>query len=175
LTVGDSNLIVPGTTAAELDRLRDLIFEGPPPATDRRFSPALVFLAVRNAVVLAVALAVALAFSAIGRWALLALLLVPVEWVVARWRLARQHWGFTATRLAYVTRYVTHRSHEVDPVKAQVVTLRQTYFQRRRDLASVKIQSAEGRVDIHMIPLAEAAALRDLVLYRVEATGRSWM
>ncbi len=175
VTVGDSNLIVPGTTEPELERFRQLVFDGPDPELDRRLSPAMVLLAVRNAAVVALLAAILLVPSPVGWWGALALLAVPVEFVLARWRLRRQRWGLTADRLARVSRFVTHRSEEIDPVKAQSVTVRQSFFQRRRDLASVHIRAAEGSFELPMIPLTEATALRDLILYRVESTGRSWM
>lgn len=175
VTVGDSNLVIPGTTPDELARFRELVFEGPPPELDRRFSPATIVLAVRNAAVVA-ALVVALLFSSpVGWWSLLALLVVPLEYVMARWRLNRQRWGLTENRLSRVSRFVTHRTQEMDPLKAQSVTVRQSLFQRRRDLASLQVKAAEGSFELTMVPLSEAQALRDLILYRVESTGRSWM
>ncbi len=175
VTVGDTNLVVPGTTQSELERFRELVFEGPGPDLDRRLSPAMVVLAVRNAAVVAVLATVFLVQSPVGWWGALALLAVPIEFVMARWRLRRQRWGLTTNRLGRVSRFVTHRTEEIDPIKAQSVTVRQSFFQRRRDLASVHIRAAEGRFELPMIPLAEATALRDLILYRVESTGRSWM
>ncbi len=175
VTVGDNNLVVPGTTNAELNRFRELVFEGPEPELDRRLSPAMVFLAVRNAVVVSVLAVVLLSQSPIGWWSGLAVLAIPIEFVLARWRLRRQFWGMTANRIARISRFVTYRTEEIDPIKAQSVTVRQSLFQRRRDLASLHIRAAEGSFELPMIPLHEATALRDLILYRVESTGRSWM
>lgn len=175
VTVGDSNLVVPGTTPEELARFRQLVFEGPEPEMTRRFSKATVTLAVRNAAIVALTIVAFLLWSPVGPWALMAFAIIPAEFAMARWRLARQRWGFTENRLSQCSRFITHRSEEMDPLKAQSVTVRQRFFQRRRGLASVHVKAAEGSFELAMVSLPEACALRDLILYRVESTGRSWM
>jgi putative membrane protein len=175
-TVGESDLVVPGTTDDEFARIRELVFDGPDPVLDRRISRASVFLAARSSVVVAVASSAVLGFlTPLGWWGLLAFVIVPVQTLEAyrRWQLHR--WGVRDGRLGQFTQFLTKSTEEMELVKAQSVSVRQSLFQRRRELASVSVKSAEGTLDVPMIPLDEACALRDLVLYNVETSPRSWM
>ncbi len=175
-TVGESDLVVPGATEDELARIRELVFDGPDPVLDRRISRASVFLAARSSVVVAVVSSAVLGFlTPLGWWGLLALVMVPVQTFEAyrRWQLHR--WGVTDGRISQFTQFLTRNTEEMELVKAQSVSVRQSLFQRRRGLASVSVKSAEGTLEVPMIPLDEACALRDLVLYHVETSPRSWM
>ncbi len=59
--------------------------------------------------------------------------------------------------------------------KVQSVRIRQSFFQRRRDLASVELYTAGGSVRVPFLPLDLARALQDYVLYRVESRREDWM
>ncbi|MEQ8704758.1 MAG: PH domain-containing protein [Phaeodactylibacter sp.] len=59
--------------------------------------------------------------------------------------------------------------------KVQSVRIRQSFFQRRRDLASVQLFTAGGSVYVPFLPLGLAQALQDYVLYRVESRQEDWM
>ncbi|MDH5519460.1 MAG: PH domain-containing protein, partial [Acidimicrobiia bacterium] len=110
-----------------------------------------------------------------GWWALLAVLPLASGAVGADLAWRRYRWGFTDGRLAVRQGFLTHRTHDVEFVKAQSVDVRRSFFQRRRGLATFRLQTAEEGVEVHMITESEANALRDLVLYHVESSSRSWM
>ena len=57
-------------------------------------------------------------------------------------------------------------------VKAQFVTVRQSFFERRKGLATVRLQSADSYLAVPMIDLDDAMAVRDLVLHAVETDRR---
>jgi putative membrane protein len=59
--------------------------------------------------------------------------------------------------------------------KVQSVRIRQSFFQRRRSLASVELYTAGGSVRVPFLPLDLARALQDYVLYRVESRREDWM
>jgi putative membrane protein len=59
--------------------------------------------------------------------------------------------------------------------KVQAVRVSQSFYQWRKDLATVTLHTASGSVSIPFIPIAKAGQIRDYVLYRVERDGRSWM
>ena len=59
--------------------------------------------------------------------------------------------------------------------KVQAVSVRQSYFLRRRGLAFLIFYTAAGAVTIPYIPLDKALALQDYVLHRVEIDRRKWM
>jgi putative membrane protein len=57
-------------------------------------------------------------------------------------------------------------------VKAQFVTVSQSFFERRKGLATVRLQSADGYLAVPMIDVGDAFAVRDLVLHAVETDRR---
>ena len=59
--------------------------------------------------------------------------------------------------------------------KIQAVRLSQSFYQWRKDLATVTMYTASGDISIPFIPMAKAAELRDYLLYRIERDGRNWM
>ncbi|MDH5323478.1 MAG: PH domain-containing protein, partial [Gammaproteobacteria bacterium] len=58
--------------------------------------------------------------------------------------------------------------------KVQRVTLTQSRFQRRKDLASLRLYMASGSVRVPYINYATARQLRDYILFRVESSQQSW-
>jgi putative membrane protein len=58
--------------------------------------------------------------------------------------------------------------------KVQRVTVSQSWFQKRRGLASISFSLANGSIDLPYIPIDDARAIQDFVLYRIESSNRSW-
>ncbi len=171
---GEADLAVPGSSDEEFDRIEKLVFDGASPTVDRVVSRAWVVLEVRNRILGLIGPAVVVAV--LFRWWALLLLVPLVTGVIsAYWTWRRYRWGFTARRLAVRQGLLTRRTHDVEFVKAQSVDVRRSFFQRRRGLATFRLQTAEDGFEVHMITEAEANALRDLVLYHVESSRRSWM
>ncbi len=174
-TIGDGDLVIPGVTAAELERIRGEISPGAiPPALDRRISPRFVFLAVRNRVLGLVPFLVLGAFT-VGWWAALALVLIPLRWLVARrqWRL--RWWGLNSDRIIERYELVNRHTAELELIKTQTVQVSRSFFERRRGLATIRINTAEGHLAVPLIPLDEAQAVRDRALFSVETDRRAWM
>jgi putative membrane protein len=59
--------------------------------------------------------------------------------------------------------------------KSQQVQFKQSWFQKRHQLSSVKIVLAAGAQDIPFIKQALAYQLLDIVIHQVESSRRSWM
>lgn len=59
--------------------------------------------------------------------------------------------------------------------KIQSAEITQTPYQDRRDLATLRIYTASGSLNIPYIPLSEAKSLMDYCLYRVEKSSEAWM
>lgn len=171
---GEADLAVPGSSDAEFDRIESLVFAGERPTVDRIVARAWVLLEARNRVLglIGPTIVVAVLF---GWWALLMVLPLLSGVVGAHLAWRRYRWGFADGRLAVREGFLTHRTHDVEFVKAQSVDVRRSLFQRRRGLATFRLQTAEEGFEVHMITESEANALRDLVLYHVESSRRSWM
>lgn len=175
-TIGDGDINVPGATDDEVTEIREILFGGAePPAFDRGISRLYIFLAVRNALV-TTTLGVALGIVTLGDWRVaLAMIFVPIRWLEARrrWRLRR--WSVTDRHLAESYEYLNKHTAELDLVKTQTASVTRTFFERRRGLATVKIETAEGYLSVPLVPVAEANAVRDLALYVAESDSRAWM
>ena len=58
--------------------------------------------------------------------------------------------------------------------KAQAVAVHRTPLQRRKGLATLEIQLASGAAIVPFIPHRSACALRDMLLYKAEASSLPW-
>ncbi|MEL6985295.1 MAG: PH domain-containing protein, partial [Actinomycetota bacterium] len=174
-TIGEGDLVIPGTTAAEVERIRAEVFPGvPAPPLDRRISPLYVFLAVRTRVLVTIP-ATAIAVLSLGWWGLVVPVIIPLGWLAARRQVRLRRWGITEDRITERLEFVNRQTAEVELIKAQTVQVRQSFFERRRGLATVRLDTAEGHLAVPLIPIAEARAVRDLALYRVETDRSAWM
>ncbi len=59
--------------------------------------------------------------------------------------------------------------------KVQAVSIKQTIYQRRKELANIVFYTAAGHVEIPYIELEKAQGLRDYVIYKMEIDEREWM
>ena len=84
-------------------------------------------------------------------------------------------WGVSSGGLADHSELVSSTTREVALRKAQTVTVSQKFFEQSRDLATVTLVTAEGTVQVGMLPLPEAKALRDHIIRVVETDHRQWM
>ncbi len=175
-SIGLQGFRLPACDAAETSAVRDLAL-GRSQALDkldRRLSPALVFLEVRNKSLLVVLATGAL--SAAFGWAGLALLLViPLVWVLSRRYVHRYRWGFSRTTIGTSSEVVARATREMLWRKVNHVDVSQSFFQRRRGLASITLSAASGNVNIPMISAEDAWALRDFALAQVETDSHAWM
>lgn len=175
-TVGDGDIGVPILGDDELRDIRSIVFNKPdPPALDRRISPAFIYLSVRDVLIPIVPATVMLYFFTVGRWALLLLLFLPIRWLAARRQVRLRRWSISQRRIAEAYELVNRHTAELDLIKAQTVSISRSFFERRRGLATVKIETAEGHLAVPLIGIAEAQAVRDRVLFAVESDRRSFM
>ena len=59
--------------------------------------------------------------------------------------------------------------------KIQYLQLRQSIFQRRKELATLVIHTAGGKITLPFIDLELARAIKNYGLYKVQSTNKSWM
>lgn len=71
---------------------------------------------------------------------------------------------------AIATRWKQMEFHKVQQVKYS-----QSFFQRRRNLASLQINNASGFIRIPYVPAEWAKLLHDYLLYYAESSTKSWM
>ncbi|WP_421976582.1 PH domain-containing protein [Roseivirga seohaensis] len=59
--------------------------------------------------------------------------------------------------------------------KVQAVRVNQSWYQRRKQLATIKLYTAAGELSIPFISLSEALQLESFILYRIQTDKREWM
>ncbi|MEL6893093.1 MAG: PH domain-containing protein [Actinomycetota bacterium] len=174
-SIGDGDLTLIGCDDAQVDVVHRLAGSAPPSLLmlDRRVERDEVWLAVRNASIVAGLISLA-AWFAIGWWSLLVLLVVPWRWMTSarhvrtfRWSLDEQF----ATRSHVIMRFTNQASLH----KANGVRITQSIFERRRGLGRVHLDTAAGTVAVGMIPIDDARTVRDVVLHAAETSRRDWM
>lgn len=174
---GGGTISIPGSSDAEVAELRRLGLDGAPgvPHLDRRVSPQEVFRETRNAVVVVVLLIIGLWLTVLGAWSLLAVLLIPWRWLVVRRTTRLRRWGVSVDAIAEQNEFFTQVRSEALLRKMNSVTITQTLFERKRDLATLSIGLAGVSVTVGMIPLVEAKAVRDGALFVAETDRRAFM
>ncbi len=175
-TIGDGDLSLPGATDEEIDRVRRLVLDQDEivPVLDRRVSPLAVFLAVRNTLFLLAPLVAVLVIT-FGWWGTLVFAALPIVWLTERRSNRNFRWGLAGAGLSRRTHLVSVATSEVAMRKAQIVIVRQSFFERRRGLATFEVATAGGSFVVPMIGLDEARAVRDRVVYQAETDNRAWM
>ncbi len=108
-------------------------------------------------------------------WGLLLLGWIPVVWFFAR--IYYQKWRYAiSSKGVYLTKgFLGQRAAILLWYKVQSVKLKQSPFQRRKDLATLEFSTAGGNLTLPYISLTQAEALRDYVLYAVERSTNDWM
>lgn len=174
-TVGQSNLSLPGCDGEQFATIATLAAVTPIDQLllDRRVHPAAVFLAVRNITVVCVAAAGALILPT-GWWSMLALAPIPLVWITTRREVANFRWGL-GTQLASSSWVMTAVTEQALLHKTNAVHVTQSIFERRRGLGHVQLTTASGAIAIGMIPIADAHAVRDIILHAVETDTSVWM
>jgi len=174
--IGKGDIFLPGSNKSELAELRKIIsgWENAP-SFDRRISKSYIFLKVRNTSVIVLLITCVIFYFYRQPLIFLSLLLIAYEMFETYRYWNKFRWSLEPNRIASYSEVFSKATLEMDLVKAQSVTVRQSFFQRRRSLANVQILGAEHRLEIPMVPLSEANQVRDFALYHVESSNRPWM
>lgn len=119
-------------------------------------------------------LATALLYGLAGAMGLFALLWLPLV-CLATWRNWKRA-GYLHDDDEIVRRsgLFGYRTAALLFRKVQRVTILQSRYQRRKNLASLRIHMASGSVRVPYIEYATAQQLRDYILFRVETSQRVW-
>ena len=175
-TIGAGDIDLPGVDDTQLESIRNLVLADEEQITvlRRRVSPLAVFLAGRNTSVVALLVALGL-WVPIGPWSLLVFLIVPVAVLISRRQVRLFRWDITSTAIATRATFYATQHIETTLRKTDKVTVSQSFFERRRGLASIKVGLSDGSIDFGMIVLDEAEAVRDRAIYVAETNTQQWM
>lgn len=70
---------------------------------------------------------------------------------------------------------ISHKWKQMELFKIQSVEFKQTFFQKRRSLASLRLMNASGSITIPYINDAIAKQIYNYLLYHTEISEKSWM
>jgi len=176
------NFVIPRVSAVQAEHLRELLLapegdklvQNPASARFNSISPYYMRSRILINVLVPVVLAVLLLIQSGNAAALFLLAWIPVSvpFVYLAWR----HAGYHYDEQGFVRRsgVIGFRSVALLHRKVQRVTVTQSRYQRRKDLATLRVYMASGSVKIPFIPLALANQLRDYILYKVESSQKAW-
>lgn len=99
---------------------------------------------------------------------------IPAAGLAAWQRWRRQGYAYDRDGLASRSGFLGSEVKAFLLRKTQSATVRQSPLQRRKGLATLRVQLACGRITVPYIDHREARALRDYILYRVESSRRRW-
>lgn len=103
------------------------------------------------------------------------LLLIPLSYGLSlryhrNWKYYLSEDGIRTASGIFTMKYVLLQWYKV-----QSVEIRQSIYQRQKEVANLTLHTAAGSVSIPYIELAKAKAIHDFVMYKVEIDKRSWM
>ncbi len=70
---------------------------------------------------------------------------------------------------------IVHREDFLELYKVQTVKISQTFFQRRRNTATLRLGLAGTEVALEYLPYKKALKIKDFLLYQIIETPKDWM
>lgn len=119
-------------------------------------------------------LAVPLYFYA-GWECLYTLLILPAVWYMTALYYRKRSFELNEELLRNNSGIFGYTHHLMQIHKVQAVRIQQSWYQRRKSLATVQLFTAAGHLTIPFIPLNIAHELENYMLYRAESDDREWM
>lgn len=174
-TIGDGDMSLNGCDPTQFDdiRRRVQIAERSPHVDDRRVHPSTAWPPLRNTLVVVGAVVVGFWFV-VGPWALFASVVLAPVWAAMRRAVSNQRWTI-GDELASHHHLLSSSLDQAPVFKANAVVVSRSIFERRRGLARIRLDTAAGSIEIGMIPLDEARAVRDVILLAASTDRRRWM
>lgn len=115
------------------------------------------------------------AWFVVEQKAFFALLFIPLSFFLAKLYYKKSSYEINE-ELIRRNRGIIETEHVLTQIhKVQVVKVTQSWYQRRKQLASLKLYTAAGEMSIPFINLSEALDLERFILYRIETDKREWM
>lgn len=173
---------VPVTSIEQVDTLRPLLFEqeagrltqNPRSQTFASVSPYYMRSKILFFGLLPAILLTTLLLQEIGVAGLLALLWLPTIMFLSWRNWKRAGYLHDDDELVRRSGLFGFRTVSLLFRKVQRVTVTQSRYQRRKNLASLRMHMASGSVRVPYIDHAMAQQLRDYILYRVESSQKTW-
>jgi putative membrane protein len=179
---GQKKFTIPVVTSEQADTLRPLLFseEAGRMTQDPRsgdFLPIsryymrskILFIGLLPALLCALLL-----YGDAGYASLFAIFWLPLVAVLSWRNWQRAGYQFDNDEIVRRSGLLGYRTVSLLFRKVQRVTVTQSRYQRRKNLASLGMYMASGKVNIPYIEFAKAQELRDYILYQVESNQKAW-
>jgi putative membrane protein len=146
-------------------------------AVDDKFKPTFYFIRIKiiQSFLLLVGLNVGMYFSEFINLWLFNLLLIPILYLFVITTYRKANYGINNNFVIVESGFIETKIQVVQHHKIQSVTIDQSYFMKRRGIASLNIYNASGNVTLKHIKEADARQLHNFLLYTVENTNKNWM
>jgi len=175
--IGGKSFIVPGCYESHIDHtIRGVIpyseqveyeIHGIDPVARNRF---VVFVGLLPCIIISIP---AFIFS---NWSLLwAWLYFPLSFYMASLYYRKRKFHLSKDLCISESGIFGHQFKMMELYKVQAVKVRQSFYQLRKDLATIVLYTASGDIKFPYIPLAKAEQIRDYLLYRIERDKSPWM
>ncbi|MEL6864840.1 MAG: PH domain-containing protein [Bacteroidota bacterium] len=169
-------IFVPGCGQNQIDELKNAYF-GPIDQWPAEVHPISSLIILRRTLYFGLlpALFLMLISYNAGAKALIWLLLIPLSyWVNYRYH---KKWKFYVNELGIQTNkgVLSDRSSLLKWHKIQSVALRQSIYQRRKNLADIYLYTAAGTIQIPFVELEKARKLQNFALYKIASSQEAWM
>jgi len=145
------------------------------PSLDRPISAAAIGRWTRWAGVVPAVAVAAGTYPRVGPWSGLALGWIPIMYLLARRAHRRWRWGSAPGAVGYSHGPFSTDNGVVALHKTQTARLVETWFHRRRGLATVVIATAGGKVVLPHLDRAEAICVLERALLVGETSEQPWM
>jgi putative membrane protein len=89
--------------------------------------------------------------------------------------LRKRYFQFNGNQLIVGKGAINTEWQQTELFKTQTVDFRQSFFQKRRGLASLKVNNASGQMNIPYIPEEMAYKLMNYLIYHIEVSKKEWM
>ncbi len=169
-------IYVPGCYEEQVKTVRQTYFpeEEQTSFTRHKISPLVIGRQVLYFGVLPTVILILLSLSS-GWQALLWLLLIPAVYFYSAYYHRKWYYELSEEGLRTSKGVIGQNAALLQWYKIQSVNIKQTIYQRRKNLADVHFHTAGGSIELPYIELDKAHALMDYVLYRIEIDERRWM
>lgn len=103
------------------------------------------------------------------------LLVIPLMLFLIRKKLRKRFYKISNNYLLLGSGLIETHLAYLELFKVQNIKLKQSYFQQRRNVADIVLQTASGKITLPCLSFSEASKLYNYILFKVEKSTKEWM
>lgn len=144
---------------------------------EEKFKPTFYFIRIKiiQSLLMLIGLNIGVFFSELINLWVLNVLLIPVLYLYIITTYRKANFGVNDNFLIVESGFIETKTQIVQHHKIQSVVMYQSYFMKRRNVASLYVYNASGNVALKYIKEETARELHNFLLYKVETTKKNWM